>query len=291
MTGSKLIFPKNLGRAASGLGLALALGACAHQAPAPTTTMPLSKPSFVTPSNPRIPLFATAGWEPFTRADAVGIATREWRLFGQLVDDDPPDSRPEPLPEQKPERMPGLWQRVGEYWWVGLDPSDVESSWTGIHDETGTEYDPHRDGFFAWSAAFISYVMRISGARDDFPYAASHAIYINIAASGGAKALTAFAPSAYAPQLGDLICTTLGAAANKIHFADLPTARVFTSHCDMVIAHGRPDQITVVGGNVDDAVTAKHIPLTADGKLADPSGQVIDTRYPWLVVLRVNYVR
>ena len=43
----------------------------------------------------------------------------------------------------------------------------------------------------------------------------------------------------------------------------------------------------MVGGNVDDAVTMKHVPVTPDGKLATPDGQVLDTRYPWMVVLRL----
>ena len=45
-------------------------------------------------------------------------------LFGQPVDDDPPGTRPE-LGEDKPERLPGLWQRVGEYWWLGQDADNV----------------------------------------------------------------------------------------------------------------------------------------------------------------------
>ena len=48
-----------------------------------------------------------------------------------------------------------------------------------------------------------------------------------------------------------------------------------------------PGQIAVIGGNVDDAVTMKHVPVTADGKLATPDVVVLDTRYPWMVVLRL----
>ena len=40
---------------------------------------------------------------------------------------------------------------------------------------------------------------------------------------------------------------------------------------------------------MDDAVTMKHVPVTDDGKLATPDGTVLDTRYPWMVVLRVLY--
>ena len=51
----------------------------------------------------------------------------------------------------------------------------------------------------------------------------------------------------------------------------------------------QPNQISVIGGNVDDAVTLTHVPVGADGKLAAADGTIIDSRYPWLVVLQVQY--
>ena len=76
-----------------------------------------------------------------------------------------------------------------------------------------------QDGEYAWSATFISYVMRIAGAGAHFPYAADHAEYINIAkqmATGAASGwvVSAERPSAYAPQPGDLICMGRGKAAS-----------------------------------------------------------------------------
>jgi hypothetical protein len=91
-------------------------------------------------------------------------------------------------------------------------------------------------------------------------------------------------------MIGDLICTARGAIAAKLRFADLPTASSFPAHCDIVVA-AQPGYLTVVGGNVDDAVTAKHVPTTAAGTLARPDGSAIDTRYPWLVALKVLYAR
>jgi hypothetical protein len=49
--------------------------------------------------------------------------------------------------------------------------------------------------------------------------------------------------------------------------------------------------LNVIGGNVDDTVTLKHVPTLPDGRLALPGGIPVDTRYPWMVVLRVNYDR
>jgi hypothetical protein len=238
------------------------------------------------------PPFSRLGYAPFSRADAVAIALREWRLFGSPVDDDPPGTRPPPLPDEKPEREPGLWQRVGEYWWEGEDAGSRFASWTGKHDETGAEFPASADGHYAWSAAFISYVMRIAGAGDRFPYSAAHADYINAARQESlgqisGVALSAERPDAYAPQPGDLICLGRG-ASRSLTFDDLPTASTFPGHCDIVVA-AVPGTLTVIGGNVDDAVTEKHVPTTPDGLLAPPGGPVLDTRYPWFVVLRVLY--
>ena len=62
------------------------------------------------------------------------------------------------------ERLEGLWQRVGEYWWLGLPMGADEQGLTGKHDQNGAVFPPEQDGTFAWSAAFVSYVMRTAGA-------------------------------------------------------------------------------------------------------------------------------
>jgi hypothetical protein len=256
-------------------------------------------PAPVTPAAPpaanrqgHVPEFASKPYEPFNRADAVAIALREWRLFGQPVDDDPPGTRPRPRPEDKPERMAGLWQRVGEYWWIGQDADQPEGAWTGMHDENGVVFPADQDGYYAWSAAFISYVMRIAGATSRFPYSPAHHTYINIAkqmslGQTAGWAVTAERPDAYAPQPGDLICAGRGKQAERLRFEDLPTRKGFPAHCAIVVATG--ETLSVIGGNVDDAVSLTHVPTTADGHLAAPGDIVVDTRYPWLVVLRVQY--
>jgi len=267
------------------LVLALALILCACAATTPT-------PAYHVPSGAQVPPFAKKPFEPLRREAVVAIALREWRLFGQPVDDEPPDTRPPPLPQDKPERQEGYWQRVAEYWWTGLDPNEKEAAWTGKHDEWGAVFPADQDGYYAWSAAFVSYVMRIAGAGDGFPYSKNHATYINIAKQMADGTTTGYViraqrPSAYAPQLGDLICTGRGPSAN-LKYDDLPTSASFPAHCDIVVKID-PGQLSVLGGNVDDAVTMKHIPVTPQGMLATPDGTVLDTRYPWMVVLQVLY--
>jgi len=268
------------------------VAACAHRpiAPQPPPPAPpvigryLHGPVQI---DTQAPPFAVGGWAPFTRDAAVAIAMREWRLWGQPVDDDPPGTRPPPLPEDKPEREQGLWQRVGEYWWEGQDPGTKEAAFTGEHDENGVIFPAEQDGDYAWSAAFISYVMRIAGAGNRFVYSPNHSTYINAAAANATPAVHAYPPQAYAPQPGDLICTGRATAAN-LRFADLPTAGSFPSHCDIVVSL-QPGVMTVLGGNVDDAVTEKHVPMTTAGTLAGPDGIPLDTRYPWFVVLKIDY--
>jgi hypothetical protein len=100
--------------------------------------------------------------------------------------------------------------------------------------------------------------------------------------------ITARRPSKYAPALGDIICTGRDRAA-RMRFDKLP-ARAFPAHCDIVVAT-TPGEVSVVGGNVDHAVTMKHIPVSSDGGLCAQNGTVLDTRYDWFVVLEVQYVR
>jgi hypothetical protein len=268
-------------------GLALLLAACGSNRP--IVIPPKPAPAVIDPQA-HVPDFARRPFEPFSRTDAVAIAVREWRLFASPVDDLPEGSAPD-LGEAKPERQPGLWQRVGEYWWLGLNAGDEAGSWTGKHDAQGVVFPPQQDGNYAWSAAFISYVMRIAGAGTRFPYAEAHATYINIAAemaqgTTSGWVVTAERPDSYAPQPGDLICHGR-LRAKTLRFEDLP-AGPFTSHCDIVVEI-QQGAVAVIGGNVDDAVTLKHIPIDAQGRIAGPGDAVYDQRYQWMVVVRVIY--
>ena len=243
------------------------------------------------PRDAFVPPFAKLPYEPFARDAAIAIALREWRLFGSPVlpetATDATASDMAAAPEPKPERAEGLWQRVGEYWWLGLDAAEPERAWTGKHDATGRVFPPEDDARFAWSAAFISYVMRIAGAGARFPYAAAHAHYIN-AARRGNPVLAAERLTDYAPVPGDLICYGRG-AARGIRFDDLPAA-LFPSHCDIVVARDAGG-LSAIGGNTADAVTLKHVATTPDGHLAGADGVPLDDRFAWFVALRVRYDR
>ena len=223
------------------------------------------------PPDGHVPPFARVPYQAFSKDTVAAVALREWRAFGArdvVAGDVTPD-----------ERANGLWQRIGEYWWSGLDLGSDESGWTGRHDALGRTFPEDQDGTFAWSAAFVSYVMRISGAGPRFPYAADHAEYINAARRGGDWVVVAEPADRYAPEPGDLVCRARGRAVG-MRFDDLPAPR-FPSHCDIVVSAPTNGAIAVIGGNVANTVGRRFFPVDPDGRLApaDP---------PWLAVLRVG---
>ena len=65
---------------------------------------------------------------------------REWRAFGQQVVY--PDTE---LPFDN-ERLEGLWQRVGDYWWLGLPMGADEQGLTGKHSQNGNVFRLRRTG-------------------------------------------------------------------------------------------------------------------------------------------------
>lgn len=211
----------------------------------------------------RMPPYALRPYEPLSREAVVAIALREWRAFGSAVE-------PEESPH-KPERAPGLWQRIGDYWWLGLDPGDPEAIFTGKHDGNGQMFPPEQDGDYAWSAAFVSYVMRMAGAGAGFPYNGNHHFYIRAALRADpGLAIAAERAEDYAPRPGDLIC--VGRADNGgLRFDAAKQMRSFKSHCDIVVESDGPEGIAAIGGNVADTVALRHFPTGPDGRLNDPA--------------------
>jgi len=256
------------------LGLALLMAACAE---------PIGGPAGISGygSDAHVPPYARLPYQPFSREAAIQIAYREWRAFGQVVVF--PHSE---LPFDA-ERSEGLWQRIGDYWWLGLPMGERDQGFTGMHDQNGRVFAAREDENFAWSAAFIDYVMRMAGAGRRFPYSPTHSDYINAARQSSRWAITAQPPESYAPQRGDLICYSR--TRQPMRYANLPTGR-FPGHCDMVVTV-RSGSLDVIGGNVDNSVSMKHIPVTANGYLANPDGSLVDPDYPWFVVIRVLYER
>ena len=141
-----------------------------------------------------------------------------------------------------------------------------------------------------WSAAFVSYVIRQSGvAANAFRFANAHRAYIYDAFAASAAELTNEAgnrlyracPLTTRPRAGDLICAQRepalaeasdGAVRERIRaeLAGSPEARsVRRTHCEVVayIDAGARKMYTI-GGNVNQAVTARKLYLRRDLKFS-----------------------
>ena len=125
----------------------------------------------------------------------------------------------------------------------------------------------------AWSAAFISYVMRGAGVDGrEFPSSAAHAFYID-GLIGDAQRFPATAPfiphevGARAPRVGDLVCADRSArplTSWRDRLAE--TGRFRPMHCDIVV-RVVPGRVEAVGGNIRDAVTLSGFATDAAGRL------------------------
>ena len=73
-----------------------------------------------------------------------------------------------------------------------------------------------------------------------------------------------------------------------VRFEDLPTGRFSRPIATSSSTRG-PGALDVIGGNVDNSVAMKQVPITADGRLADAGGAIVDPNDPWFVVLAGRY--
>ena len=126
----------------------------------------------------------------------------------------------------------------------------------------------------AWSAAFISFVLRGAGVdAREFPPSAAHAFYLDglIADAQRFPATAPFIPhdiAARAPQVGDLVCADRSSRPIRSWRDRLSeTGRFRPMHCDIVVRVA-PGQVEAIGGNVRDAVTLSRF-------AADPAGRLL----------------
>lgn len=116
-----------------------------------------------------------------------------------------------------------------------------------------------------WSAAFISYVMKKSGAGKAFPYSTSHSVYIRKAIENkknNAGRFKGYKPEDVKVEVGDLVCYPRQAGVSY------DTKSGYDSHCDICIdVNKRKNTATFIGGNVSDSVSKSTAPLTDKGKI------------------------
>jgi hypothetical protein len=146
---------------------------------------------------------------------------------------------------------------------------------------TGTGSASGYDSGSPWSAAFISWVMRRSGAGGShFAYSGAHGTYVAAArtnrTAGNANPFKAFRPSEVALRVGDILVrrydtsrpTDFNQISGRGYHGDIITS----------IANGR---VEMVGGNVSDSVTRRTSAINSQGK-------VIDRGETFVAIVRVH---
>lgn len=191
------------------------------------------------------------------KKNLINNSIKEWKLWGSPV------IKGGKIKESgEIECSPIYKERVGEYWNKG-----VNRNLDGCSD-------------VPWSAAFISFLMKKSGAGNDFPYTSGHSKYIRPFITnrkeGRKSKFKAYTIFEEKPKLGDLVCYSRETGV------DYDTTRSYKGHCDIVVdVNRRKGNIEVIGGNVSDGVTKRILSIDKDGYLNDNTND-------WFTVIK-NY--
>ena len=179
------------------------------------------------------------------KRNLISNANKEWALWGK-----PLISQGEVQEKGEIECSNIYRERVGEYWNKGVNI-----------DKDGCSDTP-------WSSAFISFLMRKSGAGSEFPYTSAHNQYIrpfiqNRKTNNNSN-FKAYKLEEKKPELGDLVCYARESGV------DYDTTRAYKGHCDIVVDVNRKKRnIEVIGGNVKDGVTKRILNIDQNGYLND----------------------
>ncbi len=118
----------------------------------------------------------------------------------------------------------------------------------------------------AWSAAFVSYVMKQAGVSD-FPFSVAHTSYFRKIKEGGSALCHTYPPSDFSGlALGDVLCNCRDDGC-PISYNNFP-AGTAKSHCDVLVEKSG-SSLGFIGGNVDQTVKKRTRTLSeiqSDGK-------------------------
>lgn len=248
------------------------------------------------------------------RERIVEIAMNEWRRWGgqtlRIGRDDSSCVTSSPLPDPAPALLPV--QADGTQ--AGQPSADIEADENGrdtsclrFPDGTGMEATPLgcrlarrywgivgesptcrqiTQPAWAWSAVFISWVLRKAGLDDrQFLTGQSHSMYV-VDARDGILPAPAFRiePVPAMPRPGDIICAVRGhdkflEDPSEIGFGTTPM------HCDIVVEVDPAARVVrAIGGNVQQSVSMSEIELGDSGQLDG----VTNSHMPWLLLMRSN---
>lgn len=133
----------------------------------------------------------------------------------------------------------------------------------------------------AWSAAFISYVMKRAGAGINFKYSPSHSVYIRDAIKnkkeGNKNPFKGYRPEEKKVEKGDLVCYA------RQKGVDYDTTSRYASHCDLIVDIKDGNAIGV-GGNVSNSVSKTDYEIDKEGKIkGDNVFVVIKNEKEWVL--------
>ncbi|RXR03414.1 DUF2272 domain-containing protein [Pseudoxanthomonas composti] len=167
------------------------------------------------------------------------------------------------------------WQRVALYWretglLSRLGVGDTDSCLAAPLDPAMA---PRCRSFvvdYAWSAAFVSWTMQRAGVPG-FRLSASHMDYVRDAFRAPERSpFLPVDPALATPAQGDLLCHVRG-SGDALGFTGLQRIAKgrdgLSMHCDIVVAAnpGGDSTAYLVGGNVQQAVTMRLLPLNRKG--------------------------
>lgn len=139
--------------------------------------------------------------------------------------------------------------RIAKYWKEGA----------GI-----TNWSKQRMQDEAWSAAFISYIVKKSGGGKDWKYSPSHSTYIvdsiKNRLQNNSNPFKGYRPEEVKLEVGDIV------GKPRQSGVTYESRGAYKSHTDIVVAI-RGNVAETIGGNVGNSVAVTNIPLTNDGKI------------------------
>ncbi len=256
------------------LALLAALAACAAPAPAPAPELP------------------PPPYPAETRTRMLRLVLGEWQEWGGRVLDartaPTSDADEGPVAEQHPaafSKVLAYWSAVG---WKAEIARNRRAFTLGLPTECtpGELSSGGRAALWGcqpWSAAFLSFVLRATGVDAvDFPSSAAHWEYVDALLRtsdrwGPRAPFLAHDAADHPPAPGDIVC----ADRSRTPLPSLAARRAESGrprpmHCDIVIATAA-GEVTAVGGNVAQAVTAvRHA--------TDGQGRLSRVLRPWFVV-------
>lgn len=141
----------------------------------------------------------------------------------------------------------------------------------------------------AWSAAFVSHVMKWADAGSAFAYSSNHVTYVAAAKRNRVKNVVenpfwAFRPSERAPAVGDLVCKER--AGSGVTYDNVDDGRFRASHCDIVVER-RAHELVIIGGNVGNTVQSEPAMALRENTVPiDANGRVTQSNVYAVVIIR-----